>query len=199
MSELGIAALWKQALSTIIVVVISIILFGFYRAFTTKRTEQLQEQLRQQEKLNAELKKQLEAPATGKIIYVEKPVHIIKYVPYYITQSVLPPTPVTIAIDDLCRIADQNRIMIKTAIENKYVYCETDFCDPSDSVIRLKAEAFTTISNIEQHKQGIWHISGVAGYDAIHNNFTLGVSFLDWYDMIAGVNAGFNFKRLSDT
>lgn len=189
----------KELRTTIIVVIVFVILFGLYHLFCNNQAKQLQTQIAQQEKTISELKKALETPAQGHVFYVDKPVKAIKYIPYYITQSVLPPTPVTIAKDDLCKIADQNNIALKVAIENKSIYCQTDFCDPSESIILLKAAALAAIANIENHKQGVFRLSGVAGYDAVHSNFTLGVSLLDWYDLIAGVNAGFNFKLLSDT
>jgi hypothetical protein len=197
----NLVAVWKQLQTTIIVVIVLIILFGFYSSFKAKQTSQLQNQLAKQELVIQQLKKALETPAKGQIYYVTKPLVkvVTKYVPYYITQATMPPTAVTIAKDDLCRIADQNKIAIKVAIQNDAIYCQTDFCDPADSVIKLKAQAFTAITNIEQHKQGILHISGIAGYEVVHSNFVIGASFLDWHNIIAGLNAGFNFKRLSDT
>ena len=197
----NIIAVWKELRTTIIVVIVLFILFGIYNSFKAKQTAQLKDQLAKQQQTIDDLKKALETPAHGQVFYVKKPIVkvVTKYVPYYITQSVLPPTPVTIAKDDLCKIADQNKIAVKVAIQNKDIYCETDFCNPSDSVIRLKAQAFTDITHIEQHKYSIIHISGIAGYEVIHSNFVLGASFLDWHNMILGANIGFNFKRLSDT
>jgi len=197
----NVIVVWKEIRITVVVAIILFVLFGIYSSFKARQVVQLKDQLTKQQKIVNDLKKVLETPAQGKIVYVEKPVVKVetKYIPYYITQSVQPPTAVVVAKDDLCRIADQNKIAIKVAIENKDIYCQTDFCDPNDSFIKLKAQAFTDISNVIDHsKLGIWKLSVLAGYEVIHSNFALGMSFLDWHGMILGTNLGFNFKRFSD-
>ena len=196
----NVIAVWKELRTTVVVVIVLFILFGIYSSFKAKQASQLKTQLAKQQQIINDLKKSLEAPAQGKIVYVEKPVVKTKYVPYYITQSVLPPTPVTIAKDDLCKIADQNNIAIKVAVQNHDIYCQTDFCNPNDSFIKLKAQAFTDISNITDHsKPSVWRLSALAGYEVIGNKFALGFSFLDWHNMILGANLNFDFKKLNDT
>ncbi len=196
----NIAAGLKNWVYIILVLAIAVILFVFYKGIRDRKDTAL---LKQTAYLQQQLKKAIEQKAKGSVIYVPHVVNrtVKQYV--YITQTTNVPKPVLIAKNDLCSIAKANNIDVYAVAQNDAVYCRTNLCNPSDSLIKVKAQFFTDVAHIEAHTSTVWRLSGVFGgqlmVTPVQTNLTLGMSFLDWHSIIAGVNMGFNFKRLSDT
>ncbi len=192
----NISAGLKNWVYIILVLVIAVILFMLYKGIRDRKDTELQKHTAY---LQQQLKQAIEQKAKGSVVYVP---HTVKqYV--YITQTTNVPKPVQLAKDDLCNIAKQNNIAVYAIAQNDAVYCRTNLCDPADALIKVKAAFYTDVTHIEAHNNTVWRLSGVFGgqliVSPVQTNLSLGMSFLDWHSIIAGVNAGFNFKRLSDT
>ena len=188
----------KNFSGLIVIIIIAVILFFIYRGIRNKQTTLLNEQIQNQGKVISELQRTLKnVPATGKIVYVYKIKHVLKK-GQAVTSTVIVPPAVLVAKDALCAMAKQNNINVMATVDNEYVHCETDICDTSKANIEMKASFFTELVQAEQHSLSVWRLSGVAGYEAVHSNLSLGVSFLDWRNIILGTDVNFNFKSITD-
>ena len=180
----------------ILVVIVAILLFVFYKGIRDKQAAVLDQQILNQGKVISELKKALKnAPATGKVVYVyrDRP-----STGQAVTSTVIVPQPVLIAKDALCTMAKQSNISVKATVDNEYVHCETDICDPSKASIDLKSAFYDELNKAERNSLSVWRVSGVAGYEAIGSKLSLGVSFIDWHNLIVGTDVNVNFKAISD-
>ena len=190
----------KNFSGLIVIIIIAVILFFIYRGIRNKQASLLNEQIQNQGKVISQLQKALKnSPATGKIVYVyvKTPIHPVQS-GQAVTSTVIVPQAVLIAKDALCAMAKQNNISVEATVDNEYVHCETDICDPAKASIDMKASFFTELVQAEQHSLSVWHLSGVAGYEAIHSDLSLGVSFLDWRNIILGTDVNVNFKSIRD-
>lgn len=191
----------KNFSGLLIMLIIVAILFFIYRGIRDKQASLLNEQISNQGKVISQLQKALKnSPATGKIVYVYvktplKPVQSGQAV----TSTVIVPQAILIAKDALCAMAKQNNISVLATVDNEYVHCETDICEPAKARIDMKASFFTELVQAEQHNLSVFRFSGVAGYEVVHANLSLGASFIDWRNIILGMDVNTNFRSISDS
>ncbi|MGC8610808.1 MAG: hypothetical protein ACP5LM_05615, partial [Thermoplasmata archaeon] len=179
-----------------------IILLAIFFVITKNKKAELQNQINQQNSKIQELKKTLNsAPASSTIVY--------KYIktPVYITTttnsegSTISPTilePIIKTKNQLCELAKNNNIALIVKTQNKYVTCETDFCNPDNSKITFSSQFFTEVATIEAHKS-IFQFHILAGYEFYYNQFAIGTTLLNYKSIVLGANLDTDFKNISDT
>ncbi len=138
--------------------------------------------------------------------YQKPPIVITRYIKVPITTTsvetitqpvyVTPPTDIEGSFKTWCDLSHGKGIEPETTASNGAISCTIYPCLNKGKISLLQAG----IHDIQKEsEQSVFRLSGVAGYDGFHSLFTLGVSFLDWHDLIAGINMGFNFKSILDT